>query len=292
MIRKIKAFTYLKPTTVSEALFLLDQHDGRAKILAGGTDLLIQMKQRTVTPDYVIDIKHVSELDYITYDENEGLKVGALATHRAVASSPVIQDKFRLLAEAAHAVGSVQIRNRGTVAGNLCNASPSADAAPALIALNAQLKLVSSAGERMVAVEEFFAGPFRTKRKDAELLAEIQIPNVPPHSGGAYLWLPKIITSVDETLVGVGAVLAIDDATNKTFVEASIGLGSVAPTPIRARKAGEFLKGKRIEHDLFKRAGEIARTEAMPRSRAEYRSHMIEVFVARALSQAVGRIMQ
>lgn len=290
MLRKIKGFTYLKPFTVSEAISLLDEYNGKAKILAGGTDLLIQMKQRTQNPEYVIDIKNIPELGNITYDENEGLSIGPLATYTALASSPVVREKFGLLADAAFAVGSPQIQNRGTVAGNLCNASPSADTAPALIALNAQLRLVSMKGERIVSVEEFFVGPFKTILKDTEILAEILIPNVPLHSGGSYLWLPKIITAVDETLVGVGALITVDDMKNKICTEARIGLGSVAPTPIRAKKAGESLKGKRIENGLFEQAGVIASTEALPRSRAEYRSEMIKVFVKRALNRALERI--
>jgi len=289
MLRKIKEFKYFEPSALSEAISLLNQYNGKVKILAGGTDLLIQMKHRSLTPEYLINIKNISELDYIKYNENEGLKIGALVTHNSLANSTVVQEKFSLLVEAALAVGAVQTRNRGTVAGNLCNASPSADTAPALIALDAKLKLVSIEGERIVKVEEFFAEPFKSILKKTELLAEIQVPNLPPHSGGAYLWLPKI-TAVDETLVGVGVLIAIDDLTNKTCTEARIGLGSVAPTPIRAKKAGEFLRGKRIKNGLFRQAGEIACNEALPRSRAEYRSEMIKVFVKRTLNQALGKI--
>jgi len=155
MLRKIKEFEYFEPSTLSEAISLLDQYRGKAKILAGGTDLLIQMKQRNLTPEYLIDIKNISELDYIKHNEDEGLKIGALVTHNSLVNSAVIQEKFGLLIEASLAVGSVQTRNRGTVVGNICHSSPSADTPPVLIALDASLKLISIMGERIVKVEEF-----------------------------------------------------------------------------------------------------------------------------------------
>ena len=289
MLRKIKEFEYFEPSTLSEAISLLAQYGGKAKILAGGTDLLIQMKQRDLTPEYLIDIKNISELDYIKHNEDEGLKIGALVTHNSLVKSAVIQEKFSLLVEASLAVGSVQTRNRGTVVGNICNSSPSADTPPVLIALDASFKLVSIMGERIVKVEEFFRSPFKSVIKETELLTEIRIPNLPIHSGGSYLWLPKI-TAVDETLVGVGVLIAVDDLIHKTCTMARIGLGSVAPTPIRTKNAEEVLKGKRIEDIVCRQAAEVATNEASPRSRAEYRREMVKVFVKRALDRALKKI--
>ncbi len=289
MLRKIKEFEYFEPSTLSEAISLLAQYRGKAKIFAGGTDLLIQMKQRDLTPEYLIDIKNIFELDYIKHNEDEGLKIGALVTHNSLAKSAVIQEKFSLLVEASLAVGSVQTRNRGTVVGNICNSSPSADTPPALIALDASFKLVSITGERIVKVEEFFRSPFKSVIKKTELLTEIRIPNLPVHSGGSYLWLPKI-TAVDESLVGVGVLIAVDDLIHKTCTMARIGLGSVAPTPIRAKNAEEVLKGKRIEDIICRQAAEVATNEASPRSRAEYRREMVKVFVKRALDRALKKI--
>ena len=210
MLRKIKEFEYFEPSTLSEAISLLAQYGGKAKILAGGTDLLIQMKQRSLTPKYLIDIKNISELDYINYKEDNGLKIGALVTHNSLANSAVIQEKFSLLVEASLAIGTVQTRNRGTVVGNICNSSPSADTPPALIALGASFKLKSITEERIVKAEDFFLSPFNNILKETELLTEIQVPNSPVHSAGTYLWLPKI-TSVDETLVGVGVLISVND---------------------------------------------------------------------------------
>lgn len=289
MLRKIKEFEYFEPSTLSKAISLLAQYKGKAEILAGGTDLLIQMKQRDLTPEYLIDIKNISELDYIKHNEDEGLKIGALVTHSSIVNSAIIKEKFDLLIEASLAVGSVQTRNRGTVAGNICNSSPSADTPPALIALDASFKLVSITGERIVKVEEFFRSPFKSVIKETELLAEIRIPNLPVHSGGSYLWLPKI-TAVDETLVGVGVLITVDDLIYKNCTMARIGLGSVAPTPIRAKMTEEFLKGKRVEDVVFRQAAEVAANETLPRSRAEYRREMVKIFVKRALDKALTKI--
>jgi len=289
VLRKIKDFEYFKPSTLSEAISLLAQYRGRAKILAGGTDLLIQMKQRNLTPEYLIDIKNISELDYIKHNEDEGLKIGALVTHNSLVNSAVIQEKFSLLVEASLAVGTVQTRNRGTVVGNICNSSPSADTAPALIALDSRLKLISTIGERIVKIKDFFISPFKNILMETELVAEIQIPNLPVHNGGSYLWLPKV-TSVDESLVGVGVLIAVDDLIHKICTMARIGLGSVAPMPIRAKMTEEFLKGKRAEDVIFRQAAEIAANEISPRSRAEYRREMVKVFVKRALGKALDKI--
>jgi CO/xanthine dehydrogenase FAD-binding subunit len=286
VLTKLREFNYLEPSTFAEALSLLDQYNGKAKILAGGTDLIIQMKQKKLTPEYVINLKKISGLDSIEYN-GQWLRIGPLVTHSMVANSSVIQKNFPILVDACLAVGVPQTRNRGTLAGNLCNASPSADTPPALIALGAKLKMESPDGERVMDVEDFFSGPFTTVLKNREILTEIKIPSLPERSGGAYLWVPKI-TAVDETLVGVGVLITLNP--DKRSKEARIGLGSVGPAPLRAYKTEEFLKGKRIEPDLFVEAGEIAVSEASPRSREDYRAEMIKVFVKRALGQALRKI--
>lgn len=289
MIRKIKEFEYLNPSILSELISFLAEYKGRAKMFAGGTDVLIQLKERKLSPKYLIDIKNISELNYINYSENEGLKIGALVTHTSLANSEVIREKYSLLAEASLAVGVLQTRNRGTVAGNICNASPSADTLPALIALDATLKLVSFEGERIVKIEKFFTGPFKTILKETEVVTEIQIPSLPHLSGGAYLWLPKI-TSVDETLVGAAVVVNLEDLKNKICANARISLGSVAPIPFRAKMAENFVKGKKLESMICKEAGEIAANESSPRSRAEYRKEMTKVLVKRSLDKALKNI--
>lgn len=286
MLSRLKEFKYLEPSTLYEALSIVDQYRGKAKVIAGGTDLIIQMKQKKILPEYIINIKKIPELDYIEFD-GKLLRIGPLVTHTAIVNSSIIKRDFDILADSSLAVGVLQTRNRGTVAGNICNASPSADTPPALIALGARLKLVSLRGERIISIEKFFKGPFETILEDNEILSEIQVPKIPPNGGGTYIWLPKI-TAVDETLVGVGVLLVVDS--ERICSESRIGLCSVAPHPIRAYKTEEFLKGQKIEDGLFKKAGEIASDEASPRSREEYRREMIRVFVSRALEQALRKI--
>lgn len=288
-LKKINHFEYFAPSTLSEAVSLLAQYKERAKVFSGGTDLLVQMKQRKITPEYVIDLKNISELNKIEYKEGEGLRIGATITHGVLASSQLLPEKFSLLKEASLAVGSVQTRNRGTIVGNIATSSPSADTPPALLALEARLKLVSVSGERLVLIQDFFTAPFNNILQGAEFITEIQIPDLPPKSGGVYLWHSKI-TAEDETLVGVGVVLTVDNTEDKVCTHIRIGLGSVAPTPMRAEKAEDFLKGKRVDAGTIKQAAEIASNESLPRSRAEYRKEMVKVHVRRALTQALKRI--
>ncbi|HNR65958.1 MAG TPA: FAD binding domain-containing protein, partial [Atribacterota bacterium] len=239
--------------------------------------------------EYIIDIKNVPELNGITYSPEGELRIGALVTHRQFAISKNVPEKFTMLKEASLAVGSVQTRNRGTIVGNICTSSPAADTPPALLALDAGLKLVSSTGERTVKICDFFTGPFKNILKDTEILTEILIPDLPENSGGIYLWHSKI-TEEDETLVGVGVVVSVDNLQNKVCKQARIGLGSVAPAPMRAVKTEDFLKGKILDEDTIGQAAEIAANESLPRSRAEYRKEMVKVQTKRALSQALKRI--
>lgn len=289
MLKKINKFEYCAPSTLSEAISLLAEYKGKAKVFSGGTDVLVQMKQRKITPEYIIDIKNISELNHLCYDPDKGLSIGALVTHNLLASSSIIPENLRMLKEASLAVGSVQTRNRGTIVGNICTSSPAADTPPALLALEANLKLVSESGERMVDIKDFFTAPFKNILQETEIITEIEIPVLPDNSGGIYLWHSKI-TEEDETLVGVGVVITVNNLQEQFCTKARIGLGSVAPTPIRAFKAEEFLIGKKFDNDIIKQVAEIASNESMPRSRAEYRKEMVKVQVRRALNQALNRI--
>ena len=289
MLKKINKFEYFAPSTLAEVISLLAEYKGKAKLYAGGTDVLVQMKQRKLTPEYIIDIKKIPELNGITYSPEGELTIGALVTHGQFAISKNVPEKFTMLKEASLAVGSVQTRNRGTIAGNICTSSPAADTPPALLALDAGLKLVSSTGERTVKINDFFTGPFKNILKDTEIITEILIPALPENSGGVYLWHSKI-TEEDETLVGVGIVLTVDNLENRVCTNLRIGLGSVAPTPMRAVKAEDFLKGKIVDEETIKQTAEIAANESLPRSRAEYRKEMVKVQTKRALSQALKRI--
>ena len=284
MARLIKKFEYLEPKTLEEALKMLSDCGHRGRVLAGGTDLLISMKRRTVKPQYVINIKSIPELDYIQSHQEAGLSIGAVTTHRAIADSPVIRDNFSLLATACNKIGTPQVRNMGTIGGNICKAGPSQDTPPVLLVLDARVKLASLNGNRIVPLDEFFVGPFETVLQEAELLTEIQIPNPPPVSAGCYKWATKTVV-VDETLVGVAVLISLDHA-HAVCNDIKIALGSVAPTPLRAKKAEEQLRGKRLDNMIVQQAAQVAVEETRPRSRANYRRRMSTVLVREAITQA------
>jgi carbon-monoxide dehydrogenase medium subunit len=285
--RRLPRFDYLAPQTLDKALSLLSQYKTKASLIAGGTDLVPQLKGRLVkTPQYIIDLKAIPGLDYIRYDKAKGLSIGALATIKAVIDSKVIRDKFNVLAQAAESMASPQVRNRGTIAGNICNAVPSADSAPALLALEAKLKLLSPRGERIVNIEDFFTGPNQTVLAEDEVLLEIQVPTPPPNSKGIYLKLgPR--KAMDLAIVGV-AVLVV--ANKEKCQDVRIALESVAPTPIRAKKAEAVLREQMFDEFLIEKASQAAAEEAKPiddhRASAEYRREMVKVLTKRAIEQA------
>jgi len=284
---RLPTFEYLSPKTVQEACSLLAQHGDKAKVLAGGTDVLNVMKDRVISPEYVVGLRAITDLDYINADA-DGIKIGALTTLATLMKSSVIQEKLPSLAEVPTKMATTQIRNMGTVCGNLCNAAPSADMAPILICMGAQAKITGPDGDRVVALEDFFTGPGQTVLGAGEIMTEIQVPNQPANSGGAYFKLSRV--SVDLAVVGVGVVLIMDGDTCKDI---KITLASVAPKPIRAPKAEASLKGKKIDEALIEEAGKIASGEATPiddvRGSAFYRTEIVNVFTKRAIRQALER---
>jgi len=287
----MKPFEYLEPKDLTEACALLSRYKHRAKLIAGGTDLLVSMKQQGVTPEYVINIKVISDLDYVHYDK-DGLRIGALATLSDIESSPLVRERFPVLAEAAHQIAMPAIRNIATIGGNLCNAAPSADMAPPLIGLGAKVKIVGLQGERTVTAEEFFVGPGESALRDGEILTEIQVPNIPPHTGGVYLKMPAR-TAIDIALVGVAALITLDSK-HASIVNAKIVLGAVAPTPLRARKAEDVIIGKTVDDKLFEAAAQAAAQEAKPisdvRGSADYRREMVKVFTRLAIREAIAKL--
>jgi len=287
---RLPRFDYLAPETINEACLLLSKYEGRAKIMAGGSDLLVSMKQKKITPSYVVNIKGIPKLDYIHYSQEHGLRIGALATLQSIAASPIIRDKFGLLQTACNKIGTPQVRNMGTIGGNICNGGPSQDSIPSLLVLDAKLKVVSLQRERIVPIDEFFIGPFQTALGQAELLTEIRIPTPPPGSAGCYQWLSKL-SEVDETLVGV-AVLMTTDSTGNVCQDIKIGLCSVAPTPIRATRAEKVLHGQKIESKTIELAARVAAEETSPRSRAEYRRQMTSVLVKQAIVDVWQKVKQ
>lgn len=285
-LKRLPGFEYLAPKTVEETIELLSLYKGQARLLAGGTDLLLDMKRRRESPPYVIGLKNVAGLDFIHYDKAKGLSFGPLVTVHALETSPLIKDKFPVLSQAASTLGSVQVRNLATAVGNLCSALPSADMAPALIVLGARLRIAGIKGERLVAVEEFFTAPGESVLVSDELVTEVLVPNPSPHSGMVYI---KHMTrsAMDLSIVGVAALIALKRG---ICHEVRICLGTVGPTPLRAIRAEEALKGKALDAGLIEKAAEAASKECNPRSSmratAGYRREMVKVLTRRALNQA------
>ena len=288
-LRSLPEFEYFAPKSIKEACSLLQEYEGRAKVMSGGTDLLVNMKYRTVAPQFVIGLRNVPNLDSITYSEAKGLRLGTLVTHKSIVDSPIIRERFEALAVACSKIGTPQVRSMGTIGGNLCNAAPSADSAPPLIAFGAVVKLASPEGERIISLEDFFAGPSKNVLQVGEILSEIQVPNPPPHTGVVYLKLPAR-TAVDIAAVGVAVSITLDLKSRICSV-ARIILGAVAPTPTRVNKAEEIIKGKKIEDNLVEEAARVASEECFPisdiRSSADYRREMVKVLTKQAISKAL-----
>jgi CO/xanthine dehydrogenase FAD-binding subunit len=284
-------FEYFAPKTVEEALELLSQYkDDEYKIIAGGQSLATLMKHRLISPEYIIDIKGLSDLEYIKFDKREGLKIGALATHRAVEKSPVIRKNFSVLAEMEENVASVETRNWGTITGDICHGDPGADPSPVFIALDAKLTIASSSGERAVDAEDFALDFFETTVQPGEMVTEIQIPTLPPNTGVSFTKYSQMLG--DYALASAGVLITLDEKKEKC-INARIGLGGVASTPIRAKKAEEILKGKKISDDLLAKAGQVASGETSPTSgieaSAEYKKELAGVLVKRVGKEAWER---
>jgi carbon-monoxide dehydrogenase medium subunit len=272
--RRLPKFDYVKPKSMDDLLKLLAKGtNGKIKIYAGGTDVIPGLKRReTSKPETLVDLKGIPDLDYIEHDEKLGLRIGALATIRAVADSSIVSKNFPLLSQAAGRIASNQVQNRGTIAGNICSAVPSADSAPALLCLDANLVCVKENGERQIGIDAFFKGPNETIMHPDELLKEIQIPPMPANSHGVYIKLsPR--SRMDLAVVGVAALLGVE---NGTIGHIKIGLGAVSPTPMRARDTEDHLRGKKADEEVISKAARLASDESKPisdhRASAEYRT--------------------
>lgn len=275
-------FEYFKASSVENAVSLLAKYGKDGKVLTGGTDVILLMRSRALTPKYIIDITGVPGLDYLSYDKEKGLRIGALATFRAVGLSKIVKEEFLPLYEAIHQLGTTETRNMGTVVGNLCRASPAADTAPPLLVLKAKVKIVGPAETRTVPLEEFFTGPGETVLKRDQVVTEVQVPRLPPGTGTAFLRVSRV--AEDLAQVNVAAVLTVK---NGVCEDARIALGGVASTPIRVSKAEAVLRGKKIEDKIIEEAAQTAAEETKPitdvRSTGEYRMEVSKVLVRRAI---------
>ncbi len=283
----MRRFEYYEPESLSEAVSLLGRFNGQASVLAGGTDLLIEIKEQIRFPDYVIDIKKIPGLDHLTYEDRVGLRIGALVTARAVETFPVVTEKYAGLAQAVIELGSIQVRNRATVVGNLCRASPSADTPPPLIADGAMVTIFGPEGERELPLEDFFTGPGQTVLANDEILKEVAVPSPPPRAGKVYIKHGRR-KAMELATVGVAVTMTLK---GDVCDQIQIVLGAVAPTPIRARSAEDTLVGTLINENAIEAAADAAMEESRPisdvRSSAEYRREMVRVLTGRAVGEAL-----
>ncbi len=281
-------FDYLEPRTTEEAVSLLSKYDGEARLIAGGTDLINLIRTRIIRPKYVIDLGHIPGLNYARYDEKGHLSVGALTTLRTLEISADIKQRHPVISQAAAQLGSMAIRNVGTLGGNLCHASPAADTAPSLIALGAKVKIAGPGGGRTIALKDFFTAPGQTVLRRGEMLVEIQVPPTSPGAKAVYL-KHAIRGAADLAIVGV-AVVAI--LRGRRCRKARIALGAVAPTPMRARSSEKLLEGKDVDDNLIKDAAQAAQDESRPitdvRASADYRKEMVKVFTQWAIRNIVS----
>lgn len=288
----MRSFEYHAPTSLDEAITLLREHAGSARPLAGGTDLVVQMKESATKfplPSHIVSLLRVPELGGIEFSESEGLRIGAGATMTEVAESPIIRERYTAIADGAGLVGSYQTMNMATVGGNLCNAAPSADIAPPVLAFEAEAVIVGPSGRRHLPLEEFFSGPGKTALAPDELLAEVRVPIPPVGTGSAYArHTPR--KQMDIAVVGVGVALTLAD---DRVERARIALGAVAPTPVRAREAEAALQGQSLSDDAIARATDVAARECSPisdvRGSAEFRRHIVRVTTERMLREAAAR---
>lgn len=281
----MKGFVYHEPQSMGEACSILAGYAGLARPLAGGTDLIPKIKDGAMQPQGLISLKSLG-LAGIT-EKGSTIVIGSLTTLTEIVDSPVIARRLPLLKQTAVQIASVHIRNRATIGGNLCNAAPSADMAPALLVLGARARLNGPGGELTVPLEEFFTGPGQTVLAPGDLLLDLEIPFLPERSAAYYI-KHSVRRAMDIATVGVALALNLDK--HGTCQDCRIALGAVAPAPIRALLAEKTIIGQKLEMDVVEQAAQAAASEARPisdlRSSAEYRQRMVAVHVRRALLQA------
>ncbi len=285
----MRPFTYHRPDSLKAATALLARLDGRARPLAGGTDLLVKLRAGALAVDHVVDIKSIPETTRIAFDAARGLAFGAAVPCADLCANREAARRYPALVEAAGLIGGAAIQSRATIGGNLCNAAPSADSAPALIVLGARCLIAGPGGRRWVAAADFCTGPGRTALAAGEILVAIQVPPPAPRSGAAYeRFIPR--GEMDIAVAGAAAWLVLDKG---LISDARIALAAVGPKPLAAGKAAAALVGKPPGHDAFARAAAAAREAARPisdvRGSAGQRLHLVEVLVRRVLERAAER---
>jgi carbon-monoxide dehydrogenase medium subunit len=282
-------FDYLEPHNVRQAISMLKKYGDQARIVAGSTDFLVRWRTGVWQPRYVINLQHLPALGRISYSTRNGLRLGALVTVQAIETHPVIREKYPALATGATSFAGIQVRNLATVGGNVCNASPAGDTLPALLAFEAQCKIVGPEGERWVPLDQFFKGPGSTALRPGEILTELRLPPPASNSGSLYIkHSPR--GAMDIAAVGVASVVSLRDR-GSVCEDVKIAMGAVAPTPIRAYSAEEMLRGQTITPELIKSVAQEAQSRAAPiddvRASAAYRKSVVGVLAQRTLERAV-----
>lgn len=280
----MKPFTFLSPTTVEEAISFFGRHSETAKFIAGGTDVIVKVKEGWMEPDYLISLNKIQELSELKKnDATKELSIGACVTHATLEKSLMIQNEYPIIYDAVSNIGSLQVRNVGTIGGNLINAVPSADGAVPMIALDGVALLHGPDGERSVDVKDLFIEPYKTVLKPGEILKKITLPAQEPNTGSAYIKFGRR-KAMELPLIGIGVRITTEDDL-KTCKQARIVLGVAAPTPMRAFDAEKLLEGKELTEDLLAQAGQVASDESKVRDsirgKAWHRKEMIRVQVRR-----------
>jgi len=287
----LKEIEYAAAHSVDEAVDLLAARGDKARVMAGGTDILVQLREGMRDADLIVDVKKIPEMMQFSYDPARGLHLGASVPCYKIYGDAKIAAAYSALADAARIIGGWQIQSRASIGGNLCNSSPAADSIPALIAHDAQCVIAGPSGRRTVAVADFCTAPGRNQLARGELLVSLHFPPVQPREGARYLrFIPR--NEMDIAVVGVGAWLRLNDKA-ETIAAARVALAAVAPKPLAATEVGEWLVGKPATDATFSEAGARARKLAKPisdmRGPAEYRLHLVGVMTTRALAGAAER---
>ena len=282
------SFEYFRPKTIPEAIALLQQHGDDAKILSGGQSLIPMMKLRLARPGYLIDINRIAGLSHIK-EEAGHLKIGGLAREAELEASPVVRAKYPIVIDTAHVIADPQVRNLATVGGNLAHGDPANDHPATMVALGAQVVATGPKGERVIPIEDFFLSLFSTALQHDEILTEIRIPIPPPRSGGAYFKLERKVG--DFATAAVAVQLTLDE--KGACQNVGIGLTNVGPTPVKAKKAEDFLRGKKLDEANMKQAAQLAADESEPsadlRGPVGYKKGLVKELTKRALTRASER---
>ncbi len=285
------AFDYATPDSVADAVVMLSDKGKNACVLAGGTDLIVQLRENRRQTDLVVDVKRIAELNALSYDAATGLTIGAAVPCYRIYGDGEIAAAYPGLMDAARLVGGTGIQGRASLGGNLCNASPAGDTIPPMIVLSGEAEIAGPNGTRKVAVEDFCTAPGRTVLDDGEFLVSLHFPAPAPNSGAFYRrFIPR--NEMDIAVVGVGASVVLSED-RSSFVSARIAVGAVAPTPLFVREAGDALAGQPVSDEAIRRAADLARDAARPisdmRGTAEYRKHLTSVLTRRVVEGAVQR---